>query len=201
MSSSQLYVQTGQRSTTWRRATLRQQRGCSPTVTRIATDWGGNPRRFGSTLLRLAGEGPPRSPLRSFRLPATDRSGEGGDPHKTTRTRPTARRAIVMSPRNDRRTSPTPVSPFQGQPDTAVTAFSSSRLVIHSSSESIRHVSKAHQGVHATEIIRAKGEQNHARTGDLERISRNSCPFDTASSCQYRGRRRHGPARQAFPMA
>ena len=106
-----------------------------------------------------------------------------------------------MSPHNDRCTSQSTVSPDQDQPDTAVTAFSSSRPVIHSSTGSIRRVSKAHHRAHATEIILYREDGNQSRTDGMKGTWRNSRPFDTASRSQYWGRRRYGPLQQAFGMA
>lgn len=141
--------------------------------------------------LRHTREGPPLVPLRSLRLPATNRRGRG-DPPRTARTYLPQEGPIDMSLHNDLCRSQATVSPDQDQPDTAAAVFSSSRPVIHSSIGSIRRVSKTHHRVHATEIIcnRAK---NHPQTDGIKGTWRNSRPFDTASCFQYWGRRRYGP--------
>jgi hypothetical protein len=142
--------------------------------------------------LRLIREGSPLVPLRSLRLPATDRRGRGR-PSEDRSDVPTARRAIDMSPHNDRCTSQATVPPDQDGPDTTAAAFSSSRAVIHSSIGSIRRVSKVHHRVHTTEIICNRADKNQLRTDGIKGTWRNSRPFDTASCSQYWGRRRYGP--------
>jgi len=148
---------------------------------------------------RRTREGPPQLPLRSLRLPATDRRAKGR-PSQDRSDVPTVRRAIDMSPHNDPCTSQATVSPDQDQPETAIAAFSSSRPLIHSSIESIRRASKAHHRARVTEIICNREEQNHPRTDGVKGTWRYSRPFDAASS-QYWGRRRYGPARPVFWMA
>ena len=106
-----------------------------------------------------------------------------------------------MSPNNDRCTSQTPVSPHRDQPDAVGATFSSSRPVIRSSRQSLRHVIKTHHRVYALGIICNREEQKYSLTDSIKGISGNSRPFDTASSCQYWGRRRYGPVQQAFEMA
>jgi len=103
-----------------------------------------------------------------------------------------------MSPDNDRCTSQALVSPRQEQPGPIAAAFSSSRALIHSSTESIRRISKADHRVRATKNICDREEQNHPRMDGVKGSSR---PFDAASRRQYRWRRRYGPGHLALEMA
>jgi hypothetical protein len=123
---------------------------------------------------------------------ASHGSKRKGRPSQDRLDVPTARRAIDMSPHNDRCTSQAPAAPYQDQPDT---------VVIQRSSGSIRRVSKAHHRAPMTGFIRNREEQNHPRTGGVKGIWRNSCPFDTASWAQYWGRRRYGPVSWGFAVA
>ncbi len=133
-------------------------------------------------------------PERDRRRPSQDRSDI-----------PTARRAIDMSPKNDRCTSQAPVKPGQDLPDTAAT-LSLSRPVIPCSLEIIRHAGKADHRTHKTGTICQRNEQNRLRTASVMSSSGNSRPCDTAYACHYCashywGRRRYGPVQQGFEMA
>ena len=106
-----------------------------------------------------------------------------------------------MSPDNDRCTSQTSASPGQDKPGTIVAAFSFSKLIVHSSTNSVRRDGKAHHGVRTTQITCNSDAQSHRQTSCVRGISGDSRAYDIGSACQYWGRRRYGPARQAFCMA
>ena len=63
---------------------------------------------------------------------------------------------------NDRHTSRTSASLDRDEPDTIVSAFSSSRGIAHSSSNSVRRDSKVHHRLATTRIIGKPAGQNHA---------------------------------------
>jgi hypothetical protein len=104
-----------------------------------------------------------------------------------------------MSPHDDRSTSRASGSSDPDEPDTIMAAFSSRRIV-HSSIKSVCLPGSTHHSVQMPRICK-RGEQNRLRTYGAKGITDIFHTFYLGSSCQYWGRRRYGPARQAFRAA
>jgi hypothetical protein len=101
-----------------------------------------------------------------------------------------------MSPRNDRSTSQPSASLNPDGPDT----FPSSRRIVHGSTQSVRRPGGTHHSVQLPQICNRE-EQNGPRTSGIKGSAASFRAFYTGSGCQYWGRRRYGPAQQAFRLA
>lgn len=104
-----------------------------------------------------------------------------------------------MAPHDDRSTSRASGSSDPDEPNTIMAAFPGRRIV-NSSIQSVRLPGGTHHGVQVPQICK-RGEQNRLRTYGAKGITDISLTFYLGSSCQYWGRRRYGPARQAFRAA
>lgn len=96
---------------------------------------------------------------------------------RTVLGKPAARKGLAMSPHNNRSTSQASVSPDPDRPDTVLATFFPSRRICN------------------------RDEQNGPRTSDVIGTPGTFHTFYMGSSCQYWGRRRYGPAPQAFHLA
>lgn len=105
-----------------------------------------------------------------------------------------------MTSHDERRASQLPASSDRYEPDKVTTALSSGRKIVRSSIQSVRLPGMAHHRARASQIC-IGGKQNRPRTSSTRRIQASPYAFFTGPSCQYWGRRRHGPARQVFRMA
>jgi len=166
---------------------------------------------------------PPRSPVG-----ATDREGKGTTPGSYPDLLST-RRATEMATRDDGHASKVSVASGR-EPDMTATAFSFTRQVTRSSTDSIhgnylrRHTVIAFSGLMASAIpsnaqlwilvprprdkqellvlkyptrrvVRYGNKQYRPAAASPPELFSNSFPFDTEPLGQWRGRRRHAPAR------
>jgi hypothetical protein len=106
-----------------------------------------------------------------------------------------------MTPHDDRRTSQGSASPDRDHPGTIAAVSLLSRRIVRNGTVSVRRHADTHHREQARQIFCNRGEQNRRLITDVTGISVNSPIFRVSSSCQYWGRRRYGPARQAWPMA
>jgi len=105
-----------------------------------------------------------------------------------------------MSPHNDRSTSQAPATPDPHRLDAILASFFPSRRNVRSSTQSVRLPGSACHSVQPTRISSWE-ERNGPRTSDVKGAPGTFHTFSIGSSCQYWGRRRYGPARQAFRLA
>lgn len=106
-----------------------------------------------------------------------------------------------MTPHDDRHTSLASAAPNRTQPDMTATAFPFTGQTARSSTNSLRRQDGAHHKARAIRIIRNSDKQRHLPTVGMKGSSGNSQTRDIGSSCQYVGRRRHGPTQQVFRIA
>lgn len=91
-------------------------------------------------------------------------------------------------------------SPDGIKPGPITTVFSGRRIV-HNGNVSVRRNCTTNHRAGASQIFSSRSEQNHPRTSSIRGISYRFPIFYITSNCQYWGRRRYGPARQAFRLA
>lgn len=105
-----------------------------------------------------------------------------------------------MAPHNYGCTAQLSASPDRIKPGPITTVFSGRRIV-HNGNVSVRRNCGTHHRAGVGQIFSSRSEQNHPRTSSVRGISDRSDIFYISSNCQYWGRRRYGPARQAFCLA
>jgi hypothetical protein len=105
-----------------------------------------------------------------------------------------------MAPHDYGCTTQLSASPNQIKPG-PISTVSSGRRIVHNGNVSVRRNCTAHHRAGASQIFSSRSEQNHPRTSSIGRISYRFPIFYLTTNCQYWGRRRYGPAWQAFRLA